>query len=58
MNVFQTKNQSLCKKRCCFLKMAGIDNNKRMELLIIAGGSLLLGQEYIKEKREQRKILG
>ena len=50
---FQTK--ILCKKRGCFLKMAGIDNNKLMELLIIAGGSLLLSQEHIKGKRKQKK---
>ena len=35
--------------------MADIDNNKLMGLLIIAGGSLLLGQEHIKERRKQRK---
>ena len=40
------------------MKRAGIDNNKRMGLLTIAGGSLLLGQEHFKEKREQRKIFG
>ena len=50
---FQTK--ILCKKRGCFLKMAGIDNNKLMELLKIAGGSLLLSQEHIKGKRKQKK---
>ena len=50
---FQTK--ILCKKRGCFLKMAGIDNNKLMELLKIAGGSLLLSQEHIKGKRKQNK---
>ena len=50
---FQTK--ILCKKRGCFLKMAGIDNNKLMELFIIAGGSLLLSQEHIKGKREKKK---
>ena len=50
---FQTK--ILCKKRGCFLKMAGTDNNKLMELLIIAGGSLLLSQEHFKGKRKQKK---
>ena len=54
-NVFQNKNQSLCKKSGCFLKMADIDNNKLMGLLIIAGGSLLVSQEHIKERRKQRK---
>ena len=58
INVFQNKSQSLCKKRGNFLKIAYIDNNKLMELLTIAGGSLLLSQEHIKEKRKQRKIFG
>ena len=35
--------------------MADIDNKKLMGLLIIVGGSLLLGQERIKERRKQRK---
>ena len=35
--------------------MVDIDNNKLMGLLTIAGGTLLLGQEHIKEKRKQRK---
>ena len=35
--------------------MVDIDNNKLMELLIIAGGFLLLSQEYIKEIRKERK---
>ena len=35
--------------------MADIDNNKLMGLLIIAGGSLLVSQEHIKERRKQRK---
>ena len=38
-----------------FLKMADIDNNKLMGLSIIAGGSLLLSQQHIKESRKQRK---
>ena len=37
------------------IKMVDIDNNKLMGLLIIAGGSLLLNKEHIKEKRKQRK---
>ena len=32
-----------------------IDNKKLMELLIIAGGGLLLSQKHIKERRRQRK---
>ena len=35
--------------------MVDIDNNKLMGLLTIAGGTLLLSQEHIKEKRKQRK---
>ena len=35
--------------------MADIDNNKLMGLSIIAGGSLLLSQQHIKESRKQRK---
>ena len=35
--------------------MADIDNNKLMGLLIIAGSSLLLSPEHIKERRKQRK---
>ena len=55
INAFQNKNQNLCKKRSCFLKMADTDNNKLMGLLIIAGGSLLLSQVCTKERRKQRK---
>ena len=36
--------------------MADIDNNKLMGLLIIAGGSLLLGQERIKERRKRKWV--
>ena len=32
--------------------MTGIDNNKLIGLLIIAGGGLLLSQEYIYERRK------
>ena len=32
-----------------------IDNNKLMGLLTIAGGTLLLSQEHIKEMRKKRK---
>ena len=35
--------------------MAGIDSNRLIGLLVIAGLSLLLSQEYIKEKAKQRK---
>ena len=35
--------------------MADIDNNKLIGLLATAGLSLLLSQEYIKEKAKQRK---
>ena len=35
--------------------MADIDNNKLMGLLRIAGGGLLLSQEYIYERRKQRQ---
>ena len=52
INVFQNKNQSLYKKRGCFLKIADIDNNKLMGLLTIAGGSLLLWAKNILKKRE------
>ena len=38
--------------------MADIDNNKLMGLLTVAGGSLLLSQKHIKEKRKQRRIFG
>ena len=52
INVFQNKNQSYQKKKkksaVIFPKMADIDNNKLMGLLIIAEGGLLLSQEYIK----------
>ena len=54
INVFQNKNPSSWKKRGCFLKKTDTDNNKLMGLLTIAGGSLLLSQEHIKEKRKQR----
>ena len=37
--------------------MAGIDSNRLIGLLVIAGLSLLLSQEYIKEKAKQRKWL-
>ena len=57
INVFQNINQSLCKKCGFFLKIADIDNNKLMGLFLIAGWSLLLSQEYIKEKRKQRKLV-
>ena len=35
-----------------FLKMVDIDNN---DGIIIAGGSLLLSEEHIKERRKERK---
>ena len=35
--------------------MEDIDNNKLMGVLIITGGSLLLRQEHIKEKRKRRQ---
>ena len=38
--------------------MADIDNNKLMRYLTLAGGSLLLSQKHIKEKRKQRRIFG
>ena len=38
-----------------FFKNGGHSNNKMTGLLIIAGGSLLLSQENIKERRKQRK---
>ena len=38
-----------------FFKNGGHSNNKMTGLLIIAGGSLLLSQENIKEGRKQRK---
>ena len=44
------RNKILRKKCGCFL-----NNNKRTGFLIIAGGSLLLSQEHIKERRKQRK---
>ena len=49
------RNKSLCKKRSCFFKNGGHSKNKLTGLLIIAGGSLLLSQEHIKERRKQRK---
>ena len=55
---FSKQKQRLCKKHGCFLKLVDIDNNKLMGLLTIAGGSLLLSQEHIKEKRKQRRIFG
>ena len=55
INAFQNKNQNLCKKRSCFLKMADTDNNKLMGLLKIAGRSLLLSQVCTEERRKQRK---
>ena len=51
---FKTKIKVYVKSVVVFLKLADIDNNKLMGLLIIAGGSLLLRQEHIKE-RKQRK---
>ena len=38
-----------------FFKNGGHSNNKLTGLLIIAGGSLLLSQEHINERRKQRK---
>ena len=35
--------------------MVNIDSNKLMGLLIIAGGGLLLSQEYIKQRRKRQK---
>ena len=35
--------------------MMDIDNNKLIELLIIAGGGLLQSQEHINERRKQRQ---
>ena len=35
--------------------MVDIDNNKLTRSLIIAGGSLLMRQEHIKEMRKQKK---
>ena len=35
--------------------MVGVDSNKVMRLLIIAGGDLLLSQEYRKERRKRRQ---
>ena len=58
IKVFQNKNQSLCKKRGCFLKMADTYNNKLTGLLIIAGGSLLLSQEHIKERKKAKTKAG
>ena len=55
INFFKSKNQSLFKKRGCFLKLANIDNNNLMGLLTVAGGSLLLSQEHIKEKRNKEE---
>ena len=43
INVFQNKNQILCKKMWLSLKIGG----KLMGLLIIDGEGLLLSQEYI-----------
>ena len=37
--------------------MADIDNNRLIGLLVIAGLSLLVSQEYIKQKGKQRKWL-
>ena len=52
----KTKYQKIkIKKARLFLKMADIDNNKLMELLIIAGGCLLLSQKYIKQRRKRRQ---
>ena len=58
INVFQKKNQSLCKKMRLFLKMEDIDNSKLMGLLIIAGGGLLLNQEYNYIRKEIKKTVG
>ena len=58
IKVFQNKNQSLCKKHGCFLKMADTYNNKLTGLLIIAGGSLLLSQEHIKERKKTKTKAG
>ena len=38
--------------------MVDIDNNKLMGLLTIAGGSLLLSREHIKENNKQTRIFG
>ena len=48
INLFQNKNQCLCKNCGYFLKMADIGNKKLIGLLLIAGGGLLLIQEDIK----------
>ena len=52
-NIFEIK---VYVKSGCFSKMADIDNNKLIGLLIIAGESLLLSQEHIKERREKKKM--
>ena len=54
INLFQNKNQGLCKNRGYFLKMADIGNKK-----LIAGGGLLLIQEHIKgENADNEYALG
>ena len=40
-----------------FLKMEDIDNSKLMGLLIIAGGGLLLNQEYNYIRKEIKKTV-
>ena len=51
-NIFGIKVYVKC---AVVFKYGGHSNNKLTGLLIIAGGSLLLSQEPIKERREQRK---
>ena len=53
----KTKIKIYVKSTVIFLKMADIDNNKLMGLLIIAEGGLLQSQEHIriKEGRKRRQ---
>ena len=58
INTFPNKNQSYQKyqnKKVAVKNVADIDNNKLMDLLVIAGGSLLLSQERIKQRRKRRQ---
>ena len=53
--LFKTKSKVYVKSAVIFLKMANIDSNKRLGLLIVAGG-LLLSQEHIKERRKAKAM--
>ena len=53
----KTKIKVYVKRTVIFLKMADIDHNKLIGLLIIAREGSLLSQEHIKERRKRRQLM-